>query len=84
MVRIWKEAGRVVNWRAQPQGAELEVDGVAATPINPAGPLRWPMPTSLLLSHTNLDNLHSCQKDHTEDDSMGGLRKEGLICRDLQ
>jgi MULE transposase domain len=67
----------------QPQGAE-KVDVVAATPVNPAGPLRWPKPTSLLLSHTKLDNLHSCQKDHTEDDSMGGLRKEGLICRDLQ
>jgi len=32
--------------------------------------------TSCLLSHTKFDNVHSCTKDHSKDDSLIGLRQE--------
>jgi hypothetical protein len=38
-------------------------------------------PSSCLLSHTKFDSQHSCTKDHSNDDTMMGLRQEGLLCR---
>ena len=53
-----------------------------STPFNSAGGCdQRKEHSSLLLSHTKLSNCHSCQKDHTNDESMSGLRMEGRLCR---
>jgi hypothetical protein len=61
------------------QPLEEQANHTAATPV-----VHQKKQSSLLLSHTKLDNIHSCQKDHTNDESMSGLRREGVMCREYQ
>jgi hypothetical protein len=77
---LWDLVPTAPPCNGEPQ--EERVDS-AATPVIPAC-VSNPKISSLLLSHTKLDNFHSSQKDHTEDSSMRGLRMEGVMCRDHQ
>jgi hypothetical protein len=77
-----KEIAYTVLWDVIPHAMSEDDDDDDA--VSMAAPGNPPTRSSFLVSHTKLDNSNSCQKDHTDDESMVGLRMEGALCRDNQ
>jgi hypothetical protein len=58
-----------------------EMTGVACSSYTSTPGATTVLRSSCLLSHTKFDSIRSCEKDHSNDDSMEGLRREGQMFR---